>query len=62
MSSIQDFVIYRFIKERNGKAGIREIIKALGKNDEDKRLIIEKIRTMERFGMLTIEGDTVTIK
>ena len=62
MSSIQDYVIHRFIKERNGKATIDEIIKALSKSDEDKRLIAEKIRMMEHFGILTVKGKTVAIK
>lgn len=62
MSSIQDYMIHRFIKERNGKTTLEEIIKALSKSEEDKQLITEKIRMMERFGMLTVKGNTVAIK
>ena len=62
MSSIQDYMIHRFIKERNGKTTLEEIIKALSKSEEDKQLITEKIRMMERFGVLTVKGNTVAIK
>jgi len=62
LSSIQDYMIHRFIKERNGKTTLEEIIKALSKSEEDKQLITEKIRMMERFGMLTVKGNTVAIK
>lgn len=55
-------MIHRFIKERNGKTTLEEIIKALSKSEEDKQLITEKIRMMERFGMLTVKGNTVAIK
>lgn len=62
LSSIQDYMIHRFIRENNGRATMAEILKALGKSEEDKRLIREKIRMMERFGMLTVKGDIVSIK
>jgi len=55
-------MIHRFIREKNGKATISEILKALGKSEEDRRVILEKIRMMERFGMLTVEGEVVSIK
>jgi len=55
-------MIHRFLREKNGKATIQEIFNALSSNDEDKRLIIEKIRMMERFGMVTVEGNLVTIR
>jgi len=62
LSSIQDYMIHRFIKERNGKATLEEILKALSRSKEDERLINEKIRMMERFGMITVKGNVVTIK
>ncbi len=62
LSSIQDYMIHRFIRENNGKATMAEILKALGKSEEDRRLIREKIQMMERFGMLTVKGDIVSIK
>jgi len=55
-------MIHRFIKERNGKATLEEILKALSRSKEDERLINEKIRMMERFGMITVKGNVVTIK
>lgn len=55
-------MIHKFIRENNGKATMKEILKALGKSEEDRRIIREKISMMERFGMLTVKGDLVIIK
>ena len=62
MSTIQDYTIHQFLTKNNGKATIQEIIQALGDDEETKRIIEEKISTMARFGLITIEGDTITIK
>ena len=62
MSTIQDYTIHQFLTKNNGKATIHEIIQALGDDEETKRIIEEKISTMARFGLITIEGDTITIK
>ena len=62
MSEVQDYMIYQFLKENGGKAKRQEIIRALGQNEETKRVVKEKLTTMERFGIVTIDGDLVTIK
>jgi hypothetical protein len=62
MSEVQDYMIHQFLMKNNGKAKRQEIIRALGENEETKRIIEEKITTMERFGIVTIDGDLVTIK
>jgi predicted transcriptional regulator len=62
MSIVQDYTIYQFLTKNNGKATIQEIIRALGEDEETKRIIEEKISNMARFGLITIEGDMITIK
>jgi hypothetical protein len=62
MSKVQDYTIHQFLKKNNGKATIQEIIQALGEDEETKRIIEEKISNMARFGLITIEGDVITIK
>ena len=62
MSEVQDYMIHQFLMKNNGKAKRQEIIRALGENEETKRIIEEKIMTMERFGIVTIDGDLVIIK
>ena len=46
----------------NGKATMQQIIEALGKSEEDKNIVEEKIMMMQRFGIVTVDGDLVTIK
>jgi len=55
-------MIYQFLLNRNGRARRHEIIEALGKKEEEKQIVREKISMMERFGIVTIKGDLVTIK
>ena len=62
MSEIQDYMIHQFLTKNNGKAKRREIIRALGTNEETKRIIEERIMMMARFGIVSIDEDTVTIK
>ena len=62
MSKVQDYTIHQFLMKNNGKATRQEIIHALGENEETKRIVEEKISTMARFGVITVEGDLVTIK
>ncbi|MEM2851436.1 MAG: hypothetical protein QXW18_06515 [Candidatus Bathyarchaeia archaeon] len=62
MSGVQDYMIHQFLTKNNGKAKRQEIIRALGKTEETKRIVEEKISTMARFGIVTIDGDLVTIK
>ena len=58
---IQDYVIHRFIRERGGKATKKEVLEALGRDEESKRLIEEKMMMMARFGILSIDGDVVEV-
>lgn len=62
MSEVQDYMIHQFLREKNGKATRKQIIDALGKNEESKRIVGEKISMMARFGIVTIDGDMVIIK
>lgn len=58
---VQDYIIHRFIRERGGGATKQEILEALGSDEESKRLIEEKLTMMERFGILTIDGEIVSL-
>jgi hypothetical protein len=62
MSKVQDYTIHQFLTKNDVKATIQEIIRALGEDEETKRIIEEKISNMTRFGLITIEGDMITIK
>jgi len=55
-------MIYRVINENNGKATKREILEKLGRNKETERVVEEKLSMMERFGLISIDGELVTIK
>ena len=54
-------MIHKFISERGGKATKQEIFEALGNDEESRRMIGEKLTTMERFGISAIDGDEVTL-
>ena len=58
---IQEYMIYRFIKEHGGEAKKQEIFQTLGNDDESKRIIENKLRMMERFGLVIIDGEEVKI-
>ena len=62
MWMVQDFTIHRFLRERGGKASKREILEALGSDEESRRSIGEKLTMMERFDIVAIEGDVIRIK
>lgn len=57
---VQDYTIHRFIS-KSGRVTKQEICEALGSDEESKRIIEEKLRMMERFGIVVIEGDVVRI-
>ena len=62
---ISDYTIYKIIENQGGKTTKKQIfeaLEALGGPEAEKRIIEEKLRTMERFGIITIDGDEVTIK
>lgn len=62
MSEVHDYMIHQFLMKNNGKATRQEIVQALGKGENAKRIIEEKISIMARFGIVTVDGDLVTIK
>jgi len=55
-------VIHQFLVKNNGKATRREILDALGKDEETRRIVEEKLSMMQRFGLVTIDGDLVALK
>jgi len=48
--------------ERGGSASRDEIYRALGDDAESRRRIDERLRMMERFGLVVIDGEEVKIK
>ena len=62
MAVIYEHVIHRFLKERGRSASKKEIYKALGDDAVSRRMINEKLRMMERFGLVIIDGEEVKIK
>ena len=62
MSEIFEHAIHSFIRERGGSALKKEIYAALGSDNDSKRMIDEKLRMMERFGLIVIDGEKVKIK
>jgi len=61
MAELYESAIHKFLKERGGSASKKEIYKALGVDEESKRKIDERLSLMERFGLVVIDGDKVTI-
>jgi len=62
MTEIFEHTIYDFLRERGGSAAKSEIYAALGSDADSKKAIDEKLRMMERFGLVSIEGEKVKIK
>ena len=62
MARVYEYTIHRFLRERGGSASKKEIYRALGDDDESRRLIDEKLRMMERFGLIVIDREEVNIK
>ena len=59
---IYEHAIHKFLRERGGSASKNEIYKALGDDAESRRMIDEKLRMMERFGLIVIDGEKVNVK
>ncbi len=57
IGEIQDYMIYRVIKDRGGNATKKQIFEALGTDDEAKRIIEEKLKKMTRFGIVMIDEE-----
>jgi hypothetical protein len=60
-AGIHEDVIHRFLRERGGSASRKEIYRALGDDAESRSMIDDKLRTMERFGLITTYGEEVKI-
>ena len=62
-SRTTDHAIYQFLTENNGGATKREeLFDVFGLNEEVKRIVQEKLLMMERFGLITIQGDLITVR
>jgi len=55
-------MIYEIITKNEGKATKQEILDKLGRDKETKRVVEEKLGMMERFGLISIDGNLVTLK
>ena len=62
MAVVYGHVIHRFLREHSGSASKKEIYKALGDDDASRRIIDDKLRMMERFGLVIIDGEEVKVK
>ena len=62
MSEIYEYMIHDFLMKSGGSASKEEIYRAFGGSTEAKRMIDEKLRMMERFGIVIIEKEEVRLK
>lgn len=62
MAVIFEHMIHRFLRDRGGSASKKEIFRALGDDTASRRMIEEKLRMMERFGLVIIDGEEVKVK
>jgi len=62
MPEIYERVIHKFLREHGGSASKNEVYKALGGDAASRRMIGEKLRMMERFGLIVIDGEEVGVK
>jgi len=62
MAEIYEHAIHKFLREHGGSASKKEIYKALGDDVASRRMIDEKLRMMERFGLVTFDGEEVKVK
>jgi DNA-binding HxlR family transcriptional regulator len=62
MAEIYEHVIHRFLRERGGSAAKKEIYKDLGDDEASRRMIDDKLRMMERFGLVIIDEEEVRVK
>jgi len=59
---VQEYKIHRFIKGQGGKTSKKAIYTALGDTAESRRSIDEKLKMMERFGLVIVDGEEVKVK
>jgi len=62
MAEIYEYAIHKLLREHGGSASKNEIYKALGDGVASGRMIEEKLRMMERFGLVTINGEEVKVR
>jgi len=62
VAGIHEHMIHRFPREHGGSALKKEIYGAFGDGAESRGTIDEKLRTMERFGLIIIDGEEVRIR
>jgi hypothetical protein len=60
--AILEHVIHRFLGEQGRSASRKEIYGALGDAGESRRMIDEKLRMMQRFGLVFVDGEEVKVK
>jgi predicted DNA-binding transcriptional regulator len=59
---IREHEIYRYLLGNGEKMRIADACKALGKDEETRKTVKERLAMMARFGILDINGDYVSIK
>ena len=62
MPEIYEHAIHKFLREHGGSASKNEICKALRDDAESRRTIDEKLKMMERFGLVTFDREEVKVK
>jgi hypothetical protein len=61
IAEIQDYMIYRVIRDHGGMVTKKQIFEALGTDEKTKKVIEEKLRKMTSFQIVAVEGDNVRI-
>ena len=59
---IREHEIFEYISQKGNKTKLSDVCRSLGKDREAKTDIKRRIDTMARFGIVKIEGNTVTLK
>jgi predicted DNA-binding transcriptional regulator len=62
MLEIREHEIYQYLLGNSEKIRIADACKALGKDEETRKSVKERLATMAKFGILDIKGDYVSIK
>lgn len=57
MAEIYEHTIHLFIRERGGSALKKGIYYSLGSDADSKRRIEKKLRMMERFRLVVVDGE-----
>ena len=62
-SKITDHALYSFLLKNNGRPTRRdEIFDSFCTDEEGKRVVAEKLSTMERFDLIAVKGDFISLK